>query len=93
MVVTRVRLSDGVLVPFAQVGLGQWRIDADLVPSLCRDVESAAQFGAGFELGMGRFAALAVEGDYTILYREQHEPQMLFAPHLWGGLLAARVRF
>ena len=93
MVVTRVRLIDGVLAPFAQVGLGQWRIDNDLLPSLPRDVELAGQIGSGFDLALGRSAALAVEVDYTLLYREQHEPQMVVGPHVWATFLAARARF
>jgi hypothetical protein len=93
MFITRVRIADGRLAPFAQAGLGQWRIDADLLPSLPRDVELAAQLGGGFELAVARLATLALEADYTVLYREQHEPQMVCGPHLWGAFLAGRMRF
>jgi hypothetical protein len=93
MFITRVRFADGRLTPFAQAGLGQWRIDADLLPSLPRDVELAAQLGGGCELAVARFTTVALEADYTVLYREQHEPQMVSGPHLWGAFLAGRMRF
>jgi hypothetical protein len=93
MVLTRVRIAEGRLMPFVQAGLGQWRVDTDWMPVLPRDVELAGQLGGGFELGIGRGALVALEADYTILYREQHEPQMVSAPHLWGTFFAARVPF
>jgi hypothetical protein len=93
MFVTRVRLADGRFAPFAHVGLGQWRVDQDLMPVLPRDIELATQLGAGFELSLSRGAALAIEGDHTLLIREQHEPQMVTAPYLWGAFVASRVAF
>ncbi len=93
MFVTRLRLADGRISPFAQVGLGQWRIDTDLMPVLPRDVELAGQLGGGFEMIVSRLAAVAVEVDYTILYRERREPQMVSEPRLWGTFLVARVQF
>ena len=93
MFITRVRIADGRLAPFAQVGLGQWRIDTDLMPSLPRDVELAAQLGGGFELALAKLAAVALEVDYTLLYRETHEPQMVFAPQVLSMFVAGHVRF
>jgi hypothetical protein len=93
MFVTRLRLTDGRISPFAQVGLGQWRIDTDLMPVLPRDVELAGQLGGGFELTLGRLAAVAVEVDSTMLYRERREPQMVSEPRLWGTFLVARAQF
>jgi hypothetical protein len=93
MFVTRLRLADGRISPFAQLGLGQWRIDTDLMPVLPRDVELAGQLGGGFELTLSRLAALAVEVDYTLLYRERREPQMVSEPRLWGTFLVARMQF
>jgi hypothetical protein len=93
MFVTRLRLADGRISPFAQVGLGQWRIDTDLMPVLPRDVELAGQLGGGFELTLGRLSTVAVEADYTMLYRERREPQMVSEPHLWGTFLVARMQF
>ena len=93
MFVTRLRLADGRISPFAQVGLGQWRIDTDLMPVLPRDVELAGQLGGGFEVTVSRLAALAVEADFTMLYRERREPQMVSEPRLWGTFLVARMQF
>jgi hypothetical protein len=93
MFVSRVRLADGRFAPFAHVGLGQWRVDTDLMPVLPRDVELAAQYGFGFELAITRRVTLAIEGDHTILIRDQHEPQMIAAPNLFGGFVGARALF
>jgi hypothetical protein len=93
MVLSRVRLTNGRFTPFVQVGIGQWRVDTDLVPYLPRDVEIAEQTGGGFEYAFSQTAAIALEGDYTILYREQHEPQMVAEPRPWVTFVAARARF
>jgi hypothetical protein len=93
MLVTRARLSDGRVTPFIQMGLGQWRIDTDLMPALRRDVELAGQFGGGIEISLTPSAVIALEADETILYRAQHEPQMACQPRIWNSLLAARVEF
>jgi hypothetical protein len=93
MVVSRIRLADGRLAPFAQLGLGQWRVDTAVVPALPSDVELAAQIGAGFELRVTRGAVLALEVDRTDLYRPGRDPLSVACPHLWGALLAARAVF
>jgi hypothetical protein len=93
MFVTRLRLADGRLAPFAHIGFGQWRVDRDLMPALPHDVELAGQLGGGFELAIGRRAKLAMEADYTLLYREQHEPQMVCRPQLWSAFLVAQAQF
>lgn len=93
MLITRVRATGGWFVPFIQAGVGQWRIDTDLLPAFRPDVELAGQPGVGFEARLGPSVVIAVETDYTILYRELHEPQMVCSPHLWGSFLAARGRF
>jgi hypothetical protein len=93
MVVTRLRVADGRLTPFTQLGLGQWRVDTNILPALPHDVEDAAQLAAGFELALAPRAVVAVETDLTILYRSTHEPQMFCSPDLWGAFLAARAEF
>ncbi len=93
MLVSRVRITDGRVMPFVQVGLGQWRIDTDLLPTLPHDVELAGQLGGGVEIALGPRAAIALEADGTMLYRERHEAQMVCDPHVWNSLLAARVEF
>ena len=93
MVIGRFRLADGRITPFVQVGLGQWRVDTDLMPIYRRDVELAGQLSGGFEIALTRTAMLALETDANVLYREQHEPEMVANPHPWGTFLAARAIF
>lgn len=93
MLIARVRVTGGPFAAFLQAGVGQWRIDTDLLPTFRPDVEIAGQPGAGFEVTLAPSVVIALETDYTILYREQHEPQMVCRPELWGALLAARGRF
>ncbi|HEX3345262.1 MAG TPA: hypothetical protein VHS09_11850, partial [Polyangiaceae bacterium] len=92
MVVTRVRLANGRLSPFAHVGVGQWRADTTVV-QLPSDMELAGQLGGGFELEIAPRAILALEGDGTFLYREGRDPQALSCGQLWSTMLAATARF
>lgn len=92
MAVTRLRLSDTRFAPFAQIGLGQWRIDRDVV-ELPYDVELATQFGTGFELRLAPRFVLATELDYTVLCREERQAGNLADPYIWGASLAARAAF
>jgi hypothetical protein len=93
MVVSRVRLADGRIAPFAQIGLGQWRVDTDLMPVLPRDTELATQLGGGFELKLAPRWRLALQIDYTVLYREGHEPQQVAGTRLWGSFLGMHAAF
>jgi hypothetical protein len=93
MLLARVRAPAGRFVPFAHIALGQWRVDTTWLPMLRPDVELAGQVGAGFEVALSPYAAIAFETDYTILYRDQHEPQMVCEPRIWGSFLVARGRF
>jgi hypothetical protein len=89
MVFSRVRLSGGRIVPFAQAGLGEWRVDRDLMPALRQEVQPAGQLGGGFELDLGPRAMLAVEASYTI---PSHEPPQV-TQQILATLVAARVGF
>jgi hypothetical protein len=93
MVVSRIRLGEGRVVPFGQLGLGQWRTDPDLLPLMLRDTELAAQFGGGVELHLVGTWEMACEYDLTMLYREQHEPQNIPTTRLWGSFVVSRVAF
>jgi hypothetical protein len=92
MVVARVRLGEGRITPFAQVGFGQWRVDTSVV-QMPNDVEVAGQIGGGFELRIAPRVVVALEGSCTMLYRESVQPEMLASPRLWGALLAGRAHF
>jgi hypothetical protein len=93
MVVARVRLADGRFAPFVQLGVGQWRVDTELLPMLPRDTELAMQNGAGFELRFARSWRVALEIDHTVLYRETREPQQVSGPYLLGAFLAIHTAF
>jgi len=95
MVVSRVRLGEGRLVPFAQLGIGEWRVDRSLVPALPLNQQLAAQAGAGFELTLAPSVVIALEASWTLLWNDDitSQPQTIARPNLWGSLLAARARF
>jgi len=93
MVVTRLRLADGLFTPFVHLGVGQWRADTSVVPSLPSDVELAGQLGGGFELEIAPHTVIALEADCTVLYREGHDAQAVSSGQLWATLLAERARF
>jgi hypothetical protein len=93
MMFTRVRFGDGIIVPFAQVGFGQWRVDTNVLPGWVCDTETAAQLGAGLEFRVGKVYSVALETDYTVLYRDQRDPTNIPYPRFWGGMAATRMRF
>jgi hypothetical protein len=93
MVFTRVRLGNGRFAPFAHMGLGQWRVDTDLMPVYVRHTELATQLGGGFDLRMLRDWAIALEVDYTVLVREQREHASFPTPYLWGSFVVSRMTF
>ena len=66
MVILRERLLEGPIVPFLQLGLGQWRVDPD-TPAVPHEVLLAGQFGFGIELALTPWAAMAIEADATLL--------------------------
>jgi hypothetical protein len=94
MVVSRVRLADGRVAPFAQLGFGEWRVDTTLLPSLPHEHELAAQGGLGFELALAPETVVALEADWTLL--QPGSPSDVLAethPALWGTYMAVRTRF
>ncbi len=66
MVLLRGRLLDGPISPFAQLGIGQWRIDPD-IPAMPHDSVLAGQIGVGVEHALASWVALAFEADCTLL--------------------------
>ncbi|HEY6463034.1 MAG TPA: hypothetical protein VIY73_22850 [Polyangiaceae bacterium] len=93
MVVSRMRFANGRLAPFGQLGLGQWRIDQSILPTLPGNAQTAAQIGGGFELAIAPHATVALESDCTVLYHEGRLPETLSAAHVLSALLAARATF
>jgi hypothetical protein len=92
MVLMRRRLADGPLVPFLQLGLGQWRIDPDM-PAIPHDVVLAGQLGGGLELHLTRLASVAAEAECTVINPARSEALWIRSSTLWGSFLAARVKF
>jgi hypothetical protein len=90
MVLTRAILMEGRIAPFAQLGFGQWRVDADLQPILPVETEIAAQLGLGFDINLARHLTMAFETDYTVLYREGRN-HALASPRVWSSLAVARL--
>lgn len=93
MLLGRLSVGDGPVVPFAHVGYGEWRYDTDFLPFMPNDQEFAAQMSAGLELRFARDAALAWETDYTVLCRMRREPQNNPTPHMLGTFAALEMHF
>src|SRR5262249_36918658 len=91
MLVGRVAMTSGMVMPFLQIGAGQWRVDKDMQPYLPKDSELAALVGAGFEIGIAQKLAVAVETDWTILYRETREATNIDTAHIFSAFAALRL--
>jgi hypothetical protein len=96
MVVSRVRLSSfnvSRLTPFAQLGVGQWRTDTNLVPVAVRSMEVATQVGGGIELSLTRSWQLAGEATATMIVRDEREYDNLPQTRIWSSTIASRITF
>lgn len=93
MVLTRVRLSNTRVTPFAQLGLGQWRTDTNILPFTPRSIEIAAQIGGGVEAQISRNWQIACEAGGTLLIRDEREPDAIPATKMWSTMLASRIVF
>jgi hypothetical protein len=96
MVMTRVRFGDAGLhriTPFAQIGMGQWRTDRQLMPFAPRSIELAGQIGGGVELHVTRAWQLAAESTMTALVREEREANDVPQTKLWSVMMASRLEF
>jgi hypothetical protein len=96
MIVTRVRFGDlqvARVTPFAQVGLGQWRTDRNLMPLTPRSTEIAGQAGGGIEISVSQSWQLALESSVTALYREQREDNSIPQTRFWSTMFASRLEF
>ncbi len=94
MVISRVRIVQEGIAPFAQLGFGQWRVDASLFPSFPREMDLAALGGVGVEAKLNHRMTAAFETDCTVLQAGQ-SPGLIAQTHplLWAGYLAIRTRF
>jgi hypothetical protein len=95
MVLTRVRLGDthvARVMPFAQLGAGQWRTDPNFLPLTPRSTEIATQVGGGIEFRVGRWQ-LACETAMTMILRDEREATDIPATKLWSTTIASRIEF
>lgn len=92
MVLTRFRMSDSRISPFAQVGVGQWRTDPYLLPLTPGYMELAAQAASGIEFRVHGSWQIALESTMTTIYRERSDKSMP-APHVWSTTFASRLDF
>lgn len=96
MIVTRVRFGNpGVsrVTPFAQVGLGQWRTDTNIMPLTPRSTEIAGQAGGGIEIQVSRTWQIAAESSVTALYQERYEELNVPQTRFWSAMVASRFEF
>lgn len=93
MLVGRITLGDGLLVPFAHLGLGEWRYDTELLPDRPQNQEYAAQLSMGFRLRLAERAAVAWETGYTLLCRDRREPQNLPTPRVLSSSAVLQFGF
>lgn len=96
MVVGRFRasaLARSRIVPFIQIGVGQWRTDPKLLPLTPRSMEIASQIGAGAEVTIRRGFELACETAATMLVRESREAGDVPQTRIFSASLAARLHF
>jgi hypothetical protein len=90
MLLSRMTMTSGQVMPFVQFGAGQWRVDKDMQPFLPKDVELAALLGCGFDFALTHNLAVALETDWTILYRETREATNIGAAHIFSSFAALR---
>jgi hypothetical protein len=93
MAVSRLSLTQGRIVPFAEVSVGQWRLDPDLMPTMPRDTELAAQLAVGFEVRIAPACAVAWNLERTSIYRETHDAQTLPVTNVTASFAALRAEF
>jgi hypothetical protein len=97
LALTRIRFGSGRFVPFAQLGLGEYRIDTDVIPNHMADTELAALVGGGFEVHMVRERRFgldfAAETNFTQIVRDAREPGNVPTSRMCSSLLAMRMRF
>jgi hypothetical protein len=96
MVMTRVRIANperARVVPFIQLGAGQWRTDPNLLPLTPHDTEVAGQLGGGVEVRLASFWQLACESSATMLVRDGRGEGAIPQTKMWSTSMASRLTF
>lgn len=93
MVFGRVGLGSQ-LTTFAQLGVGEWRLDTAMFPHARGNAELAGQVGAGFDVELAREVHLAGEVQYTFLFRgRDHYTPDEVAPRSLAAVVALKASF
>ena len=85
--------TDARLTAFAQVGVGEWRIDPVMFPTARSYSEMAGQIGSGFELRLRPNLRVGGEVQYTILYHDMRYTPDEVAPRMLAFFGAIQGRF
>lgn len=92
MLVGRV-MTGGRFTTFAQLGVGEWRVDTAMFPNARAYSEIAAQAGAGFQLALSSHVRAAGEAQYTVLSRSARYAADEVAPRIVAFVFAIDARF
>lgn len=85
--------TGGRFTTFAQLGVGEWRIDTAMFPNARAYSEIAGQIGAGFELALSSRLRAAGEAQYTVLSRSARYAPDEVAPRIMAFVLAVDGHF
>jgi hypothetical protein len=93
MIMSRVRLGNGRIVPFLQVGAGQWRVDTSTLPAMHYDIQIASHAGWGLEAHLARNFDIVAESSSTFIMRDSREPGSVVATRIFGAAFFSRFTF
>jgi hypothetical protein len=93
MLIGRIATNEARISLFAQIGVGEWRIDTVMFPNAVSYSEVAGQVGGGFQLRISPRLHIASELQYTMLYRDLHYAEGEVAPRMTSFVIAAAGRF
>lgn len=93
MLLGRVTFFSGSITPYAQLGLGQWRVDTSVVAVSPHNTELAMQIGGGLDVRAFDVCDIVVEASTTFFYRDTPHPDDVPRAHVARGLVAAFMRF
>jgi hypothetical protein len=93
MIMSRVRMGNGRIVPFMQLGMGQWRVDTSTLPAMHYDIQIASHAGWGIEAHLAKNFDLVAESSTTFIMRDSRDPGSLPATRIFGAAFFSRLTF
>ena len=93
MIMSRVRVGTGRIVPFVQLGVGQWRVDTTTLPAMHYDVEIASHAGWGIEAHLAKNLDLVAESSTTFIMRDSREAGNVVQTRIVGAAFFSRYTF